>query len=157
MGPTARIGASVLFNDVINAGTADGVGPNDGTTWELSKGIALCNPAGLLPEDCATCNGVEPASTRTLEQNIDYYSGVAGGTNGATLAQLAFWDPITAAQASGGAFCCDALYYGRDGPRQSGQRPAYCWCDQERGLHAYPLRRFQYEHANEPRGCVHRR
>merc|ERR1712057_20911 len=49
------------------------------------------------------------------EQNIDYYSGVAGGTNGATWANQKFWDPITAAQASGGAFCCDALYYGADG------------------------------------------
>jgi hypothetical protein len=26
-----------------------------------------------------------------------------------------FWDPITAAQLSGGAFCCDALYYSEDG------------------------------------------
>merc|ERR1711959_292171 len=28
---------------------------------------------------------------------------------------MGFWDPITAAQASGGAFCCDALYYSKDG------------------------------------------
>merc|ERR1711959_49322 len=31
-----------------------------------------------------------------------------------------FWDPITAAQASGGAFCCAALYYGSDGLGRGG-------------------------------------
>jgi len=39
----------------------------------------------------------------------------AGARNGVLSTIQKFWDPITAAQASGGAFCCDALYYGKDG------------------------------------------
>merc|ERR1711937_398900 len=49
-----------------------------------------------------------------------WYSGTwgrnaAAQTNGVKLNIQKFWDPITAAQASGGAFCCDALYYGNEG------------------------------------------
>merc|ERR1712144_39080 len=42
-------------------------------------------------------------------------AGVNNGQNGVSLDLTKFWDPITAAQASGGAFCCGALYYGTDG------------------------------------------
>merc|ERR1711977_584463 len=42
-------------------------------------------------------------------------SGTGTSAKGVPLGIQKFWDPITAAQASGGAFCCDALYYGSDG------------------------------------------
>merc|ERR1739847_192624 len=65
-------------------------------------------------------DGIVPAATRTYAQNKLWYSGTIGGaaaaqTNGVKLNVQKFWDPITAAQASGGAFCCAALYYGSDG------------------------------------------
>merc|ERR1712094_163958 len=55
--------------------------------------------------------------------NKKWYSGIAANEavtaaaarSGVKLNFQKFWDPITAAQASGGAFCCDALYYGTDG------------------------------------------
>merc|ERR1711924_241777 len=55
-----------------------------------------------------------------FDQNKLWYSGIVGATpnaqtNGVLLNVQKFWDPITAAQASGGAFCCDALYYGDEG------------------------------------------
>merc|ERR1712057_123515 len=62
-----------------------------------------------------------PAPTQTYAQNKLWYSGAAGANaagglrNGVLLGVQKFWDPITAAQASGGAFCCDALYYSKDG------------------------------------------
>merc|ERR1712224_977013 len=55
---------------------------------------------------------------------MGFYSGVqgAGGViqSGVKLNVQKFWDPITAAQTSGGAFCCAALYYGSDGLGRGG-------------------------------------
>merc|ERR1712094_102874 len=55
--------------------------------------------------------------------NKKWYSGIAANEavtaaaarSGVKLNFQKFWDPVTAAQASGGAFCCDAMYYGKDG------------------------------------------
>merc|ERR1739848_841901 len=126
--PTACIGPDVIFNDVANSGAANGV---PGTaTLAPRQGVALCDPNGFAPANTvaqvrasvggAKVDGIVPAATRTYAQNKLWYSGTIGGaaaaqTNGVKLNVQKFWDPITAAQASGGAFCCAALYYGSDG------------------------------------------
>merc|ERR1711959_663560 len=112
--PTACIGPDAVFTEVVNSGETGGV--PDAPNVE-GKGVTLCNPAGLLPEDIkeSAASGPKPAADRTFAQNKAFYSGVNGGAQGAILAETEFWDPITAAQASGGAFCCDALYYGAQG------------------------------------------
>merc|ERR1712224_450998 len=59
--------------------------------------------------------GALPSASQTYAQNKAWYSGTGTSAKGVPLGIQKFWDPITAAQASGGAFCCDALYYGSDG------------------------------------------
>merc|ERR1711977_100496 len=61
-----------------------------------------------------------PSASQSYADNKKWYAGVQSTTQGERRAGILiniqkFWDPITAAQASGGAFCCDALYYGTDG------------------------------------------
>merc|ERR1711959_503780 len=127
--PTACIGPDVIFNDVVNSGAADGQGGLValGNPPLLGKGVALCDPNGFKPANAAAQNGnaqngglTPPSATQTYTQNKLWYSGFNSGTagllkNGVIAGVQKFWDPITAAQASGGAFCCDALYYGQDG------------------------------------------
>merc|ERR1739847_84995 len=85
-------------------------------------GVALCDPRGYKPANADAQNGslTPPSATQTYDENKLWYSGVQSTTQGERRAGILiniqkFWDPITAAQASGGAFCCDALYYGTDG------------------------------------------
>merc|ERR1711959_737384 len=127
--PTACIGPDVIFNDVPNSGTATGVGGANAAAEAPAFGVALCDPNGIKPENIAGVVGPAgadlvlpiPAPTQTYAQNKLWYSGAAGANaagglrNGVLLGVQKFWDPITAAQASGGAFCCDALYYSKDG------------------------------------------
>merc|ERR1711959_471522 len=127
--PTACIGPDVIFNDVPNSGTATGVGGANAAAKAPAFGVALCDPNGIKPENIAGVVGPAgadlvlpiPAPTQTYAQNKLWYSGAAGANaagglrNGVLLGVQKFWDPITAAQASGGAFCCDALYYSKDG------------------------------------------
>merc|ERR1711985_121915 len=131
--PTACIGPDVIFNDVANSGAANGV---PGTaTLAPRQGVALCDPNGFAPANTVAqvgasvggtkVDGIVPAATRTYAQNKLWYSGTIGAaaaaqTNGVKLNVQKFWDPITAAQASGGAFCCAALYYGSDGLGRGG-------------------------------------
>merc|ERR1711977_205548 len=61
-----------------------------------------------------------PSASQSYADNKKWYAGVQSTTQGERRAGILiniqkFWDPITAAKASGGAFCCDALYYGTDG------------------------------------------
>jgi len=119
--PTACIGPSVIFNDVPNSGSANGVVSAAAT--KLQQGVALCDPFGFAPaqKDANINNAASevplPSASATFAKNKEYYSGTgtAAATAGVKLNVQKFWDPITAAQASGGAFCCDALYYGADG------------------------------------------
>merc|ERR1712188_24552 len=117
--PTACIGPSVIFNDVVNSGKADGA-----TTDNKKQGVALCDPQGLIPAEKVrnaansadvTTQNPRPAADQTYAVNKAWYSGTKGSKAGVPLGIQKFWDPITAAQASGGAFCCDALYYGQEG------------------------------------------
>merc|ERR1711924_476696 len=121
------------INDVPNSGVA--AGTVVGTTAATARqGVALCDPNGYKPANDAAqvgaavdsggettkITGAVPSASQTFDQNKLWYSGIVGATpnaqtNGVLLNVQKFWDPITAAQASGGAFCCDALYYGADG------------------------------------------
>merc|ERR1711959_759923 len=98
----------------------------------MGQAVALCDPNGCIPgQDCqgapaggagvankavgaTTANGAIPipSAARTFNQNRDFYAGIAGAAgviqSGVKLNVRKFWDPITAAQASGGAFCCAA-------------------------------------------------
>merc|ERR1739848_121644 len=141
--PTACIGPDVIFNNVLNSGIASGVPVAAAAALTAQQGVALCDPNGCVPgQDCVgapagggvadkavgttTANGAIPipSATRTFAQNQDFYSGVQGAAGviqaGVKLNVQKFWDPITAAQASGGAFCCAALYYGSDGLGRGG-------------------------------------
>merc|ERR1711959_810896 len=98
-------------------------GKTDGTaTPKEGFAVALCDPFGYVPAAAGTSQGATFTSagalsspTATYDTNKQYYSGVASGAKGVQKEAQKFWDPITAAQASDGAFCCDALYYGTDG------------------------------------------
>merc|ERR1739847_205075 len=123
--PTACIGPDVIFNNVLNSGIASGVPVAAAAALTAQQGVALCDPNGCVPgQDCVgapagvadkavgttTANGAIPipSATRTFAQNQDFYSGVQGAAGviqaGVKLNVQKFWDPITAAQASGGAF-----------------------------------------------------
>jgi len=130
--PTACIGPTVLFNDVVNTGVDTGL-PGDaaaggGNPALPRQAIALCDPNGYIPGDAAAAGApagtlgapAVPSTTATFATNKIYYSGIQNADAAQTRPGVKkdiqkFWDPITAAQASGGARCCDALYYSADG------------------------------------------
>merc|ERR1711977_248935 len=118
--PTACIGPSVIFNDVLNSGI--NTGETTTNSIPAGKGVALRDPFGYVPaigafggEPASQADGPVPSAAATYTTNKRYYQGVNAGQDGVSLDLTKFWDPITAAQASGGAFCCGALYYGTDG------------------------------------------
>merc|ERR1712072_1028733 len=107
--PTACIGPDVIFNDVVNSGVSAGE--------PAPRGLWCCT---LRPQWLQTgkrrCAKRErskrgpypPSATQTYDQNKLWYSGFNSGTaglikNGVLSTVQKFWDPITAAQASGGA------------------------------------------------------
>merc|ERR1712072_1236467 len=118
--PTACIGPTVLFNEITNSGIGTTGVP---TNFKAAQAIALCDPFGYRPlkggsSPTAVFKNANPvpSAAATLTANTAYYTGtVSGSVAGTPLGTQKFWDPITAAQASGGAFCRDALYYGADG------------------------------------------
>merc|ERR1711959_735045 len=137
--PTACIGPDVIFNDVVNTGDGNGQRAVDSTVNPpvAGQGVALCDPRGYKPSNDDGAGGTPtflgnaqntatipvPSASQSYADNKKWYSGIAANESvtaaaarsGVKLNFQKFWDPITAAQASGGAFCCDALYYGTDG------------------------------------------
>jgi hypothetical protein len=97
--PVACIGATVAFNEVINNGNA-----GNGQTPNAQKAITLCNPRGRQPP--ATVTAVTTKAAR-----IAAY----GAATGAIVANIDFWDPITASLVTNGAFCCASLIYSAEG------------------------------------------
>jgi len=101
----ACIGPSVKF------GSADGI-LNKGSAAAGAAvpaavaAVSLCNPQGVLPPA-----GVTAAATLAARRTA-YGATLAAG---AALANVEFWDPVTAALITEGAFCCDALIYSADG------------------------------------------
>merc|ERR1712072_1373638 len=111
--PIACIDKSVCFNDVrVNAGT-------DAATRAASRCVRLCDPSGApaIPGTAVSTYADRKAAYLaqvTVIANTNQPDGVGVGTlAGATGA--GYWDPITAAQASLGGFCCAAEYYSTDG------------------------------------------
>merc|ERR1719181_1784396 len=103
--PMACIGPSVKFGSaagIVNKGSAAG----DDATAAAVAAVSLCNPQGVLPP-----TGVANAATLAARRTA-YGATLAAG---AALANVEFWDPVTAALITEGAFCCDALIYSADG------------------------------------------
>jgi hypothetical protein len=120
--PIACIDSSVCFNDIIvpSSSAAPGaLAANDALNGGVvgnSRCVRLCDPKGApaLPGTAATTYAARKAiyatnriSTATTVTN---QPTPAVGSSGS-----GYWDPITAAQASLGGFCCDAQYYSVDG------------------------------------------
>merc|ERR1712057_94020 len=127
--PTACIGPDVIFNEVSNSGVASGVDAAALNT--ANQGVALCDPNGCVPgAGGSACAGAPagggtaneavgalaagqtaapiPSASQTFTINKQWYQGVAAAAAndrkpGVKLNVQKFWDPITAAQASGGA------------------------------------------------------
>merc|ERR1712216_340646 len=119
--PIACISSSVCFNDILVPATnvapaaiAGGAIPLVGN----SRCVRLCDPKGApaLPG-----TGEDTYAKRKAAYATNRLSTPVTGTNsnqptpaiGST--GSGYWDPITAAQASLGGFCCDAQYYSVDG------------------------------------------
>merc|ERR1712010_161203 len=104
--PVACIDKSVCFNDVRvnNAGNARASG----------RCTRQCDPGGApaIPGTGVATFALRKAAYAgiTITDAGSNSQDAAGGSLGA-----AYWDPITAAQASLGGFCCDAAYYSTDG------------------------------------------
>jgi hypothetical protein len=111
--PIACVGPDVTFSDITSCGKKDTCASR--TTDELKKGLGLrlCVPNGFIPPTGVTGT--------TLTARVAGYGGVLGAPglekandeNGA--AAGGFWDPVTVAMATKGAFCCDALVYSAEG------------------------------------------
>jgi len=104
--PVACIDKSVCFNDVrVN---------NAGNGRASSRCARLCDPGGApaIPGTGVASFALRKAAyaAQTITDAGSNSATAAGGSVGA-----AYWDPITAAQASLGGFCCDAAYYSTDG------------------------------------------
>merc|ERR1719331_874284 len=103
--PMACIGPSVKFGSatgILNKGSA----ADDAAAAAAKAAVSLCNPQGKLPPA-----GVAAAAT-LADRRLAYAANAAAG---AALGEVEFWDPITAALITEGAFCCDALIYSADG------------------------------------------
>jgi len=104
--PVACIDKSVCFNDVrVN---------NAGNARASSRCTRLCDPGGApaIPGTGVATFALRKAAyaAQIVTDAGSNSQTAAGGSTGA-----AYWDPITAAQASMGGFCCDAAYYSTDG------------------------------------------
>merc|ERR1711934_731358 len=103
--PMACIGPSVKFGSatgILNKGSA----ADDAAAAAAKAAVSLCNPQGKLPPA-----GVAAAAT-LADRRLAYAANAAAG---AALGEVEFWDPITAALITEGAFCCGALIYSADG------------------------------------------
>merc|ERR1711934_1044667 len=103
--PMACIGPSVKFGSatgILNKGSA----ADDAAAAAAKAAVSLCNPQGKLPPA-----GIAAAAT-LADRRLAYAANAAAG---AALGEVEFWDPITAALITEGAFCCDALIYSADG------------------------------------------
>merc|ERR1711981_1491790 len=120
--PLACIDSSVCFNDIIVPASAKAPGAliannaEDGGLVGNSRCVRLCDPKGApaLPGV-----GSKTYAERKAVYATNRISTITAVTNQPTPAVgstgAGYWDPITAAQASLGGFCCDAQYYSKDG------------------------------------------
>merc|ERR1719247_1056016 len=109
----ACIGPDVQFAEITTCGKADGLtcdarADND---RRAGVGLKLCVPNGKIPPP-----GVLAATTGST-RTAAYMSttGAPGITGALGTAHTGFWDPVTVAMVTNGAFCCNALVYSSEG------------------------------------------
>merc|ERR1719460_949916 len=116
--PIACISSSVCFNDILVPASNAAPGALAGALPGNTRCVKLCDPKGApaLPgvnEDTyakrKAVYATNRLSTPVTGTNSNQPTPAVGSTG------AAYWDPITAAQASLGGFCCDAQYYSADG------------------------------------------
>jgi len=114
--PIACVGPDVTFSDITTCGKATACAGQDAANKRVKGlGLRLCVPNGLIPPAGVT------GAAATLAGRVAGYSSATGAPgiekandeNGA--ANSGFWDPVTVAMATKGAFCCDALVYSAEG------------------------------------------
>jgi hypothetical protein len=114
--PIACIGPDVTFSEITTCGVAGGLkcATADGTSNKKGMGLRLCVPNGLIPP-------ASVLSKTTLATRVAAYKSATGapGIENANdedgTSASGFWDPVTVAMATKGAFCCDALVYSDEG------------------------------------------
>merc|ERR1712072_581101 len=104
--PIACIGPTVKFAAVVNTGNA---AANGAVVATHQQAVSLCNPQGLLPP------AVVSAQAAVNDRVAQYKAVGAGAASGAIRDQVEFWDPITAALLTEGAYCCDSQVYSAEG------------------------------------------
>lgn len=109
--PIACIDSTVCFNDV----TMLGPGADRAGGIDSGRCVRLCDPAGA-----GAAPGVASATYAARKLVYSTLKTTPAGSNQPALTAITaegpgFWDPITAAQASLGGFCCAALYYSDEG------------------------------------------
>jgi hypothetical protein len=115
--PIACIGPEVQFAQITTCGHPGGVDCAGRTDTESRDGIGLklCVPNGMIPP--ASVNTATTLNARTLAYRAA--NGAPGKTSGdgstAGTSATGFWDPVTVAMATGGAFCCNAQVYSSEG------------------------------------------
>merc|ERR1711981_1513095 len=114
--PIACVGPDVTFSDITTCGKATACAGQDAANKRVKGlGLRLCVPNGLIPPAGVT------GAAAPLAGRVAGYSSATGAPgiekandeNGA--ANSGFWDPVTVAMATKGAFCCDALVYSAEG------------------------------------------
>merc|ERR1711981_1382518 len=102
--PIACIGPTVKFAAVVNTGNA---AANGAVVATHQQAVSLCNPQGLLPPAVVSAQAA-------VNDRVAQYKA-AGAASGAIRDQVEFWDPITAALLTEGAYCCDSQVYSAEG------------------------------------------
>merc|ERR1712072_449355 len=111
--PIGCIGPDVQFAEITTCGIADGLtcAAADATSNRAGVGLKLCVPNGKIPPP-----GVLAATTGSTR--IAAYRGTAGAPGTAAnpgSSLTGFWDPVTVALATNGAFCCNSMVYSSEG------------------------------------------
>merc|ERR1711981_1447739 len=120
--PIACISSSVCFNDILVPATNAAPAAIAGGAITLSgnsRCVRLCDPKGAPALAGTNDQTYVQRKTAYLTNRMQSPVAAAFLTNAAAAAVgstgSGYWDPITAAQASLGGFCCDAQYYSKDG------------------------------------------
>merc|ERR1712072_946830 len=111
--PIGCIGPDVQFAEITTCGIAGGLtcAAADATSNRAGVGLKLCVPNGKIPPP-----GVLAATTGSTR--IAAYRGTAGAPGTAAnpgSSLTGFWDPVTVALATNGAFCCNSMVYSSEG------------------------------------------
>jgi hypothetical protein len=103
--PIACIGPTVKFAGVVNTGAGNNADP----VAAAQQAVSLCNPQGTLPPAIVSAEATGAARVTKYATKGD------GAASGAIIDKVEFWDPITAALLTEGAYCCDSQVYSAEG------------------------------------------